>query len=154
MKNVMPAGAKIRFFLPPVVEDGKGDPTALLIGIEPWMVPTDAKNPNAAVALFKYMTSLANAKKFVEQKGTLMSIKGSDQVKFPETLEAPVAAYRQSKTVWANRFAEWYPAFKDEVGNALTAMLNGQATPEQFCDRVEAAAEKTRKDPNIKKHKL
>jgi ABC-type glycerol-3-phosphate transport system substrate-binding protein len=41
-----------------------------------------------------------------------------------------------------------------EIENALTSMLNGEATPEQFADRAEAAAEKTRKDSSIAKHKL
>lgn len=154
MKNVMPPGATIRFFLPPVVEGGKGDTTALIIGIEPWMVPTDAKNPNAAVALYKYMTCLSSAKKFVQQKGTLMSIKGSDQVELPETLKAPAEAMAKSGTLWAVQYSTWYKEFAKEQQNALTAMLNGEATPEQFCDRMEAAAEKTRQDTTIKKHKL
>src|SRR5207302_4944785 len=79
MKKVMPANAKMEFFLPPVLSDGKGDPTTLLIGIEPWMVPTAAKNPQAAIELYKYMTSLSVAKRFVEAKGTIMAIKRSHQ---------------------------------------------------------------------------
>lgn len=154
MKKVMPAGAKMAFFLPPVLSDGKGDPTSLLIGIEPWMVPTAAKNPQAAIELFKYMTSLPDAKRFVEEKGTLMSIKGSDQAKLPDVLVQPAAALRDSKYVWAVQYRQWYPEFDKEIQNSLTAMLNGELTPEAFCDRVEAAAEKTRKDDSITKHKL
>jgi hypothetical protein len=41
-----------------------------------------------------------------------------------------------------------------EIENALTSMLNGEITPEQFCDRAEAAAEKMRKDDSIAKHKM
>lgn len=154
MKKVMPPNAKMEFFLPPVLSDGKGDPTSLLIGIEPWMVPTKGKNPQAAIELYKYMTSLSVAKRFVEEKGTLMSIKGSDQAKLPEVLVQPAAALRDSKNVWAVQYRQWYPAFDKEIQNALTAMLNGELTPEAFCDRVEAAADKTRKDDSITKHKL
>lgn len=154
MKNVMPEGTKIEFFLPPVVKGGKGEPTNVLIGIEPWMVPSKAKNPIAAIELFKYMTSLTKAKQFVEQKGTLMAIKGSDQAKLPEVLQIPAKVMRESKSVWAVPYRGWYPAFQTELENALTSMLNGELTPEQFCDRVEAAAEKTRKDDSIVKHRL
>ena len=154
MKKVMPANAKMQFFLPPVISDGKGDPTSLLIGIEPWMVPTAAKNKEAAIELFKYMTSLPVAKRFVEEKGTLMSIKGSDQAKLPPVLVQPADALRNSKNVWAVQYRQWYPEFDKEIQNSLTAMLNGELTPEGFCDRVEAAAEKTRKDDSITKHRL
>lgn len=154
MKNVMPPTAKMEFMLPPVLADGQGDPTAILIGIEPWMVPSAAKNQVAAIELFKQMTSLTNAKKFVETKGTLMAIKGSDQAKMPDVLQQPAAAFKASQQVWAVQYRQWYPAFNTEIENALTAMLNGELTPETFCDRVEAAAETTRQDSVITKHKL
>ncbi len=154
MKNVMPPGAQLRFFLPPVIADGQGDPTALIIGIEPWMVPTKAKNPDLAIELYKYMTSPANARRFVEAKSTLMSIRGSESASMPEALKAPAEALRNAKTVYALQYREWYPAFQKELENSLTAMLNGELTPQAFCDRVEAAAEKTRNDTNVKKHRV
>jgi hypothetical protein len=33
-------------------------------------------------------------------------------------------------------------------------MLNNEITPDQFCDRAEAAARKTREDSTITKHKI
>lgn len=154
MQKVMPPNAKMEYMLPPVVTAGKGDPTNVLIGIEPWMVPAKGKNPNAAIALFKYMTSLDKAKQFVEQKGTLMAIKGSDQAKLPDVLRTPAQVFKASKAVWSVQYRQWYPKLETEMENALTAMLNGDATPQQFCDRVEAAAEATRNDSSIPKHKV
>lgn len=154
MKHVMPAGAKMKFFLPPVVAGGQGDPTAIQIGIEPWMVPTKAKHPNEAIALYKYMTSLPKAKQFVEEKATLMAIKGSDQTALPETLIEPARVFKGSKTVWSYVCRQWYPTMETEVENALTALLNKEATPDKFCERAEAAAEAVRKDTSIAKHKL
>ncbi|HRF61229.1 MAG TPA: extracellular solute-binding protein [Fimbriimonadaceae bacterium] len=154
MKNVMPPSAAMEFFLPPSVTGGEGDPTAMMIGIEPWMVPSAAKNPGDAVGLFKYMTSLGKAKEFVEKKGTLMAITGSDEVALPEVLKAPAKLFKESKTVYAVQYRQWYPAFNTEIENALTAMLNGDIDPQGFCDRVEAAAEKTRNDASIPKHKV
>lgn len=154
MKKTMPAGASMEFMLPPVVKGGPGDPSALIIGIEPWMIPSKAKNKEGALALFRYMTSPDVAKRFVQEKGTVMAIKGSADGELPEILKAPVAAFKSSKTVYANQFRQWYPAFEKEIENALTAMLNGELTPEAFCDRVEAAADKTRKDDSITKHKV
>jgi N-acetylglucosamine transport system substrate-binding protein len=150
----MPPGATMEFLMPPVPKDGKGDPSALCIEIEPWMVPSEAKNANAAVAFYKYMTSVEKAKQFVEQKATLMSIKGSDQAKLPPTLIGPAKLFKDSKTVYSFLARQWYQALEKEIEGALTSMVNGDITPEQFCDRAEAAAQKTRDDASVKKHKL
>ncbi|MES1227359.1 MAG: extracellular solute-binding protein, partial [Armatimonadota bacterium] len=154
MKSVMPPNAKMEFFLPPVVDGGKGDPTMLIVGIEPWMVPAKAKNPSAGIEFFRYMTSLDKAKQFVREKGTLMAIKGSEQTELPEVLKKPAEAYKGAKDVWSVMYKLWYPSFETELENSLTSLVNGQSTPEQFCDRVEAAADKVRKDSAITKHKL
>jgi len=154
MKKTMPPNAKMEYMLVPPVEGGKGDPTSLLISIEPWMVPSKGKNPDAAVGFYKYMTSLTKAKQFVQEKGTLMAIKGSDETQLPDVLKVPSADFKSSKYVWALQYRLWYPAFDTETQNALTSMLTGDLTPEQFCDRCEAAAEKTRNDTNVKKHKV
>lgn len=154
MKKVKPPTAKMQFLMPPLVKEGKGDATALCIEIEPWMVPSGAKNPNAAVAFFKYMTSLPKAKQFVEQKATLMSIKGSDQAKLPETLVVPAQLFKESKTVYSFLARQWYAAMEKDIEGALTSMLNGEISPEQFCDRAEQAAQRTREDDSVPKHKL
>ncbi|HWD41277.1 MAG TPA: extracellular solute-binding protein [Fimbriimonas sp.] len=154
MRKTMPPGAKMQFMLPPVVKGGKGDPSALEIGIEPWMIPSKAKNPNGGVALFKYMTSLSKAKQFVAEKGTLMAIKGSDQTQLPETLVEAAKAYRASKTLWSNQARYWYPEMQKDLEGDITGVLNGEMTPQDFCDKAEAAAEKTRNDSSISKHKV
>lgn len=154
MKKTMPPGTAVRFFKCPVVADGKGDPTTQLIGVEPWMIPVKSKNANAAVAYYKYMTSVDKAKQFVEQKGTLMAINGSEPAKMPEVLKAPAEAVKSAKTVWAVQYRMWYPAMQKEIEGAMTSLLNKELTPEQFCDRCEAAAETARKDDSLVKYKV
>lgn len=154
MKDSMPPGAKVAFMPVPVVEGGKGDPTAVLIGIEPWMVPNAAKNPEGAVGFFRYMTSLPKAKEFVAQKGSLMAIVGSDQGEMPPSLEAPARALSGAKTVWSVQYRQWYPAMQKAIEGAMTSLLNGQLTPEQFCDRCEQAAQAARDDASLPKYKV
>ena len=154
MKNTMPKGASMEFMLPPVVAGGAGDPSAVLISIEPWMVPSQAKNPEGAVALYRYMTSLPVAKRFVREKGTLMAIKGSDEGDLLPVLKAPSAAFKDSKLAWADQFRAWYPGLETEAEGALTSLLNRTLTPKAFCDRMEAAAQKVRGDETITKHRL
>jgi len=154
MSNLMPAGAKLEFMLPPVLSYGKGEKSAVIIKTEPWMVPTKAKHPQEAIELFKYMTSLAKAKEFVQKKGTLMAIKGSDQVELMPELVKAAEAIRNSKDTYAALYREWYPSFNEEMEGAVTALLNGTETPESFCERMEKKAEEIRNDPNIVKRKL
>ncbi|CAN5711752.1 N-acetylglucosamine/diacetylchitobiose ABC transporter substrate-binding protein [soil metagenome] len=155
MKKVMPSGASVRYFLPPVAPDGKGDPTTVMIGVEPWMIPAGAKHPEAAVAFFRCMTSVPVARKFIEEKGTLMAVEGaSDGAKLPPSLEAPAEVFKNAKTVYADQVRSWYPAFGKEVEGAMTALLSGELTPQGFVDRCEAAAKKTREDSSIPKYKV
>ncbi len=154
MAKTMPPGAQMAYFLPPVVPGGKGDPTAMEISIEPWMVPVKAKNPEAAIDFFKYLTSLPVAQKFVQEKETLMSVVGSDSGPLPPLLQSQDDLFKQSKTVYSYIARQWYPQMETSIENALTSLLNGDITPQQFCDRAEAAAKKTRDDPNIMKHHL
>lgn len=153
MKDAIPAGAAMEFFLPPTVPGGKGDPSAVIIKIEPWMVSANAKNPKEAIELYKQITSLSNSKKFVKEKGTLTAIKGSDETELMKELVAPAAAFRASKDVWAIQFADWYPTLNKEIEDGLTALLNGTETPESFLARVEKKADEVRKDDNIVKRK-
>ncbi len=155
MKDSWPKDRKIAFMLPPTVDGGKGDPTAIQVAIEPWMVPTKAANPELAIDFFKYMTSPAKAKQFVEEKGTLMAIKGAaDGAKLPEYVVEPARIYGESKDIWSVQFRSWYPAMFKELENATTALVSGKATPEEFCERAEKAAQATRDDESITKHKL
>ncbi len=154
MESTMPKGASLRFMLPPVVAGGKGDPSAVIIKLEPWMVPSQAKNKEGAIALFKQLTSLTNAKKFVEEKGTLMAIKGSDQAKLIPELEEPARVVRESKNVYAAQYREWYQSLGKELEDSMTALLNGTITPEEFCAKVEKKAQEIAADPSISKHKV
>lgn len=152
MKKQMPKGFRMRFFLPPRIPGGKGDPSSVQVGVEPWMVPTKGKNTQLALDFFKYLTSKKKAREFVLAKGSLTAVKGSDEGELPETLQAPAAALRSAKVTWTARYSQWYKSLEEESRNAMAALLQGESSPKQFVDRIEAAAEKVRKDPNIPKH--
>ena len=153
MKDQIKPGAKLAFMLPPVIDGGKGDPTAMQVDIEPWMVPVKSKNPQLAIDFYKFMTSVDNAKAFVKEKGTLMTIKGGNDVDFPEELKAPAEALKNSKAVYSIKFRKWYDTFEKEVEDSITALVTKKLTAEQFVDRLEKAAAAVREDETIKKHR-
>lgn len=153
MKDSMKPGQKVAFFLPPVLADGKGDPTAIQVDIEPWMIPVKSKNPQLAIDFFKFMTSSDNAKAFVKEKGTLMTIKGANDIDLPDELKAPAAALKNSKAVYSIRFRKWYETFEQEVEDSITALVTKKLDAQAFVDRLEKAATTVREDDAIKKYR-
>jgi N-acetylglucosamine transport system substrate-binding protein len=154
MAKQLPKGFNMRFFSPPVLDAGVGDPTNICIAVEPWIIPSKAKNKKRAIEFFKYMTSLEKAKQFVVEKGSLTAIKGSDQVKLPVELAGAAEAAAKAKTVWSVEYGQWYPDFSKETEGAMSALISGDITPQEFCDRCEAAAEEARNNPDLVKHKV
>ncbi|MCC2672347.1 MAG: sugar transporter sugar-binding protein, partial [Armatimonadetes bacterium] len=153
MKKQKPPGFRMAFFLPPHVNGGKGDPTALQVSVEPWMIPSQGRNQALAIDFFKYLTSKKKAREFVLEKGTLTAIKGTDQAPLPETLRGPAEALRTARVTWTTRYSQWYKPMEEGAKTAMASLLQGTTTPEQFCEQVEAAAEKVRRDPNTPKRK-
>ncbi len=153
MKRQIPPGFRMAFFLPPVVEGGKGDLSTAQVGIEPWLIPAQGQNTALAIDFFKYMTSRKKAREFVLAKGTVTAIRGSDAGPLPETLRGPAAVLRKARVTWTNEYSQWYKSLDDATKTSTGALLQGSITPEQFVDQNEAAAEKVRRDPNIPRHK-
>lgn len=151
MKNQLPEGFRMAFFLPPHIPGGKGDPTTLQVSVEPWLIPSQGRNQALAIDFFKYLTSKKKAREFVLQKGTLTAIRGTDQDPLPPTLRKPAEALRNARYTWTTRYAQWYKPMEEACRTAMASLLQGNLTPEQFTDQVEAAAEKVRRDPNIPK---
>ena len=154
MKKQIPEGFRMQYFNPPVLTNGKGDPTITSTGVETWIIPKQAKHPDEAADFFRFMTSLKMAKQFVEQKNTLMSIIGSDQAKLPPDLVEPARCMREAANTWFLDYSDWYKSFGEANESTMAALLNGEITPQQCVDRMEASAEKVRRDKSIPKHKM
>lgn len=154
MKKQMPKGFRMLYINPPVLKDGKGDPTITSTGVETWIVPKQAKHPDEAADFYRFMTSLKMAKQFVEQKNTLMSIIGSDQAKLPPDLVEPAKCMSKAANTWFLDYSDWYKSFGEANESTMAALLNGEITPHQCVDRMEAAAEKVRNDESLPKHKM
>lgn len=154
MANVMPEGTQIEFMLPPFVAGGVGDPSAVMVSIEPWMVPAKAKNPQGGIDFYKYLTTPERAREFVEAKGTLMAIKVAEGVKYPPHLVRPAEIFESSTYKWQAEFRSWYPRFSKAAEDAMAALIDGKMSPQQFADALEKAAGATRDDPQVVKHKV
>lgn len=154
MKNQMPEGFRMAFFNFPMLKDGKGDPTLVSAGTEDWIIPAKAKHPDIAADFFKFMTSLQMARKFVAQKNTLMSIKGIEISEVSPDLAGAAEAFSKARGTWDTDYSQWYRSLNKATENAMAALLNGEVTPEQCVELMEKAAEATRRDRSIPKHKV
>lgn len=152
MQGSWPPGVVAEFMLPPVFADGKGDPTTVMVAIEPFVIPSKGKNKDHGVNYFRYITSKDKALQFVEEKGTLMAIKGMEGAIYPENLRRPAEIFANAKSKWHSEYRFWYPELAQEAEKAMSALLEGKIGAQQFCDRLEAKAEETRNNPKIKKH--
>jgi len=154
MKRQIEPGFRMEFFNPPVMRDGKGDPSTTGTWVETWIVPKESKHPDIAADFFKFMTSLDMAKRFVAEKDTLMCIIGSDEVRLGPDLVTPARLIRKAKATWDADYANWYPSLGRETETAMAALLNGEMTPKQCVDYMERAAEKARKDKTRPRHRI
>lgn len=154
MKNQLPKDFHMAFINPPVIKGGKGDPTITSAGVETWIIPSEAKHPDIAADLYKFMTSLDMAKKFVVRKNTLMAIKGSDQTKLPPDLVGAAQCAAKASALWDADYAMWYQTLRKDAESAMAALLNKELTPEECVKQMDAAAQRTAKDTSIPKHTI
>ena len=154
MESAWPPGLVAEFMLPPPFENGQGDKSALMVAIEPFIIPSKAKNKDHGVNYFRYITSKDKALQFVEEKGTLMAIKGLEEAIYPPHLITPARLFEESTTKWHSEYRFWYPDLAKEAEKAMSALLAGDISAQQFCDRLERKAEDTRNDDRIVKHKI
>jgi hypothetical protein len=97
------------------------------------------------------MTSQRNARDFARRKWTIMAVKGCGQNLSPELAQA-VAILESATSRHSDRLTAWYPVWNEKFTDAMTALLNGDASPEEFSQRLEAAAAQIRADPWTEKH--
>jgi N-acetylglucosamine transport system substrate-binding protein len=154
MKKQMPASFHMEFFNVPMLRDGKGDPGALSVGPETWIIPKEAKHPDVAADFYKFMTSLDMARKFVTRKNTLMSVVGANEVKLNKDLVDAARYMGNAKTIWDMDYQTWYPSLGKASESAMAALLNGEVSPEECLQRIEKAADEVRSDKSIPKHRM
>lgn len=153
MKNVLPPGFEMEFFLTPTYSSGVG-PEPQIGGAfdgNGWFVPSKAKHQEQAVEFLRYLTSPAVAAKFITEKGTLMSIADATANDLPPHLREPMRLLKEIKAERNVHYAAWYPELGAAVQNAIRDLYNEFITPEQFVDQIENAAAILRADPNRKK---
>lgn len=153
MRKVMPKDFEMRYFLTPTDSGPSKNAGAITLL---WAVFSKGKNPERGADFLKYVFSpdnMANMYKKYDFVGPLdlplEKLGASDYV------SSARKAVKEAGHIYSIDLAfKWYPTLDEEVANALTAMLNKQISPEEAVNRMEAAAEKVRKNNDIPKYKF
>ena len=149
MKNALPPGFEMRIMPVPGFIDGPGGLDAMEASAGPaFWVPKDAAHPEWGMEYLRILLSRKMAGNFLNQIGSLMPIEGSsEEAQVPPAMQSALDAIAAAHGETFNmRFTSWYLELRNEFDNAFGAVLNGNATPEQFATRLEAQAERLRLD--------
>lgn len=156
MKTILPPDFETTMSILPPFADGKGNPKAAQTGGgEPYIVPEKAKNKMHGMEFLRFLMSKAEAKFFAEKVLSISAVQGGLEGANASTfMKAQVEmANNAAGAVIIQHIGAWYTAMWQELEAQSTNLLTGKIKPPEFVDAIQAAADKTAKDPEIKKYK-
>jgi raffinose/stachyose/melibiose transport system permease protein len=143
MKGKFPDGFELGAMRLPVFADGQGDPTLLQVGSDYFFVfaTGDKVRERATVDFLRYLTSRARAEAWVRTVDSPVAVKGVPREAFSEKMRDTAALIETSHSA-INVAADLSqpPAIRQALTDARQRLMNGQITPQEFGERMEAAA--------------
>jgi len=121
---------------------------------ESFLVPAKAKNAAGGMEYLRILFSKQSAHAFAESAGTLPSVIGAtDGLTLSSGLASTAAAIKAAgKEVFTYRFRTWYAPLAKAVDDATGELVNRRATPAEWADRIQKAADAIAKDTSVKKY--
>lgn len=153
MKSSTPEGFEYGFIPYPSPAGSVGDTTAIIASGEYWFVPAHANYPEIGADMLRFVTSLQNAKGFVQSKRALFAVKGAEENPPPALAEA-VDALHAAKFTFTSQVSSWYKTFDASYNEVCGNLLSLDWTPQQCADYLEKAAGAQRRDKRTKLHKM
>jgi N-acetylglucosamine transport system substrate-binding protein len=152
MKNSTPPGFEMRCFNVPAVEGGKGNPKLFCGEGSEWIfVPADARYPDLAVDFCRYMVSLENAPDMGASIGVISPLKGgTPRSAVSPALQSALDMIGESPGIFTCRVTTLLLEWGSQVMRpALSALLRGEMTPEEFCRRLDDGVQAELKKPDL-----
>lgn len=151
MKESLPEGFDMAFIPFPAIEEG-GDRCVVTTGGGAGYIPSHCQNPEAAKAF--YGVILSDAGQAIIAKYGMMPISQTidtsilADVMTPANLSALEAA-QQDDVVVVNSTEGYYGDMNTALRDCNDLLCLGDITAEEYCQRMEEAAEAVRNDPDI-----
>jgi len=143
MKNDAPPEFKYGFV--PSITQAKGGKFVALPYTSTMAIAKKAKNPEAAKAFIEFIFTKKASLNWAEKTGALMNVKVDlESSNAGETAKNAMKYYNSDNTIVAPVVVFNADVFK-EMSDATIALTINKITPEEWTERVEAAAAKARK---------
>ncbi|WP_407701357.1 ABC transporter substrate-binding protein [Virgibacillus senegalensis] len=142
MANDVPDGLEFGF-IPSPMQDA-GDPFAIVPDLRPLAIAEKAENPEAAKAFVEFVYNREYATLFSEHTGAIMNmtdvdLTGNDNVP-PYLTEANEMINDPEQVQIYNKPHPMSSDLETPIGDALTSLMLGNITAEEFVEKAEAAA--------------
>ncbi|MGC5015333.1 N-acetylglucosamine/diacetylchitobiose ABC transporter substrate-binding protein [Streptosporangium sp. DT93] len=123
---------------------------------EAYIVPSKAKNPRGGLEYLRIMLSKEGAKGFTQKSGNITVVTGAaDGMELTPgnaSVNAAQTAAGQNIVTFSS-FENWYKEFETELRKQTNALMFGRISADEFCEKVQKAADKTKADSSITKQK-
>jgi N-acetylglucosamine transport system substrate-binding protein len=122
---------------------------------ESFIVPAKGKNPRGGMDFLRILFAKPAAKKFAELASTMPAVKGAlDGLSVTSGLGSVRDTVQAAGTeTFTYRFRTWYAPLAKALDDATGELVNRRATPAQWADRVQKAADDLAKDSGVTKYK-
>ncbi|GIH77947.1 N-acetylglucosamine/diacetylchitobiose ABC transporter substrate-binding protein [Planobispora longispora] len=121
---------------------------------EGYIVPAKAKNPKGGLEYLRIMLSKEGARGFTEKSGNITVVTGAADGLELSPGNASLSAAQTAagaNIVTYNSFEGWYKELETELRRQTNALMFGRISAEQFCEKMQKAADKTKADSSITK---
>jgi N-acetylglucosamine transport system substrate-binding protein len=121
---------------------------------EPFIVPAEARNVAGGLEFLRIMLGKESAQNFTRLVSSLTCVRGAEQgLDLGPGLASAVETFNAAgDNVLTIRLPDWYKQLNDEqVGGAVSAMMQGEMTPDEAIDACQQAADDTAQDDSIEK---
>jgi ABC-type sugar transport system permease subunit/ABC-type glycerol-3-phosphate transport system substrate-binding protein len=147
MEGKIPEGFEIGAMNFPVFADGIADPTTIQTGSDCFFIFArgDPAREQLTVDFLRFLTSRARAEAFVRKMNSPVAVRGVPRAAFSPQMQDTVAMIERAKDAFnmPQKMME-PPALQQTLTDTRYRLMTGEITPQQFGDRLEAAAETDR----------
>ncbi len=149
MQGKIPDGFELGVMNFPVFPDGVADPTTIQTGADCFFVfaTGDAERERQTVDFLRFLTSRARAEAFVRQQDAPVAVRGVPVAAFSPRMQETAAMISRAREAFnMPQTMLQPPAVRQALVDESQRLTTGQITPQQFAERVEAAAARDRAD--------
>ncbi|NED96610.1 carbohydrate ABC transporter, N-acetylglucosamine/diacetylchitobiose-binding protein [Phytoactinopolyspora alkaliphila] len=122
------------------------------MGSEPYIVPSQAKNPMGGMELLRIMLSPESATNFTDQTQTLTSLADYEPTNVGSGLTSvreALAASGDDTFFWL--YHQWYSELSASVNETTSLLMTGEINPDEWAQQCQSAADAVKDDDSVTK---